>query len=101
MRFLVTGTAGFIGFHVAKRLLENGRTVVGLDNLNAYYDPKLKEARRDELKKLKNFHFVQLNLADRDGMAALFVEHRQTPARFDEHLHGQLTRKPAGPSARS
>ena len=73
---LVTGAAGFIGFHVAKRLLENGRTVVGLDNLNAYYDPKLKEARRDELKKLKNFHFVQLNLADRDGMAALFVEHR-------------------------
>ena len=73
---LVTGVAGFIGFHVAKRLLENGRTVVGLDNLNAYYDPKLKEARRDELKKLKNFHFVQLNLADRDGMAALFAEHR-------------------------
>ncbi len=61
---------------MAKRLLENGRTVVGLDSLNAYYDPKLKEARRDELKKLKNFRFVQLNLADREGMAALFAEHR-------------------------
>jgi UDP-glucuronate 4-epimerase len=73
---LVTGAAGFIGFHVAKRLLENGRTVVGIDNLNAYYDPKLKEARRDELKKLKTFDFVQLNLADRDGMAALFAKHR-------------------------
>jgi UDP-glucuronate 4-epimerase len=73
---LVTGAAGFIGFHVAKRLLENGRTVVGIDNLNAYYDPKLKEARRDELKKLQTFDFVQLNLADRDGMAALFAKHR-------------------------
>jgi len=73
---LVTGAAGFIGFHVAKRLLETGCTVVGIDNLNPYYDPKLKEARRDELKKLKNFRFVQLNLADRDGMAALFAEHR-------------------------
>ena len=73
---LVTGAAGFIGFHVAKRLLENGRTVVGIDNLNAYYDPKLKEARCDELKKLKNFRFAKLNLADRDGIAALFAEHR-------------------------
>lgn len=73
---LVTGAAGFIGFHVAKRLLKNGRTVIGLDNLNAYYDPKLKEARRDELKKSKNFEFVQIDLADRGRMAALFAEHR-------------------------
>ena len=73
---LVTGAAGFIGFHVAKRLLEQGRSVVGIDNLNPYYDPKLKEARRDELAKLKGFRFVKLNLADRDGMAALFAEHR-------------------------
>jgi len=73
---LVTGAAGFIGFHVAKRLLDNGRTVVGIDNLNAYYDPKLKDARRDELKKLGKFRFVQLNLADRNRVAALFAEHR-------------------------
>lgn len=73
---LVTGAAGFIGFHVAKRLLDNGRTVIGIDNLNAYYDLKLKEARRDELKKLGKFQFVQLNLADRDRVAALFAEHR-------------------------
>ena len=46
---LVTGAAGFIGYHVARRLLESGREVVGLDNLNAYYDPKLKEARLDEV----------------------------------------------------
>jgi UDP-glucuronate 4-epimerase len=73
---LVTGAAGFIGFHMAKRLLENGRTVVGIDNLSAYYDPKLKDARRAELGKFNNFRFAKLDLADREGMAALFVENR-------------------------
>jgi UDP-glucuronate 4-epimerase len=73
---LVTGAAGFIGYHVARRLSENGRCVVGLDNLNAYYDPKLKEARRAELEKLSGFQFTKLDLADRAGMAALFAEHR-------------------------
>jgi len=73
---LVTGAAGFIGFHVAKRLLEGGRPVVGLDNLNAYYDPKLKDARLAELAKLPGFQFVKLDLADRAGMAALFAQHR-------------------------
>lgn len=72
---LVTGAAGFIGFHVARRLLQNGRKVVGLDNLNAYYDPQLKEARRAELAKLNGFEFVKLDLADRAGMAALFAQH--------------------------
>lgn len=73
---LVTGAAGFIGFHVARRLLESGRNVVGLDNLNSYYDPKLKEARRDQLAKFDGFSFVKLDLADRAGMSALFAEHR-------------------------
>src|SRR5664279_662162 len=73
---LVTGAAGFIGFHVARRLLENGCKVVGLDNLNAYYDPKLKDARLAELAKLKGFEFVKLDLADRAGMAALFAKRR-------------------------
>ncbi len=73
---LVTGAAGFIGFHVARRLLENGRKVVGLDNLNAYYDPKLKDARLAELAKLPGFQFAKLDLADRGGMTALFVRHR-------------------------
>ncbi|MGC1465288.1 MAG: NAD-dependent epimerase, partial [Pseudolabrys sp.] len=73
---LVTGAAGFIGFHVAKRLLEGGRAVVGLDNLNAYYDPKLKDARLAELARHSGFRFVKLNLADRGGVAALFAEHR-------------------------
>ena len=73
---LVTGAAGFIGFHVARRLLESGRPVVGLDNLNAYYDPRLKDARLAELAKLPGFQFVKLDLADRAGMAALFAQHR-------------------------
>src|SRR6202045_546721 len=72
---LVTGAAGFIGFHVARRLLAAGRPVVGLDNLNAYYDPALKQARLDELGKNPAFHFVKLDLADRAGMAELFAQH--------------------------
>jgi UDP-glucuronate 4-epimerase len=73
---LVTGAAGFIGFHVAQRLLADGRSVVGLDNLNAYYDPKLKEARLAELARHDGFRFHKLDLNDRDGMAALFAGHR-------------------------
>ena len=73
---LVTCAAGFIGYHVSRRLLEGGRTVVGLDNLNAYYDPKLKDARLAELAKFPRFRFVRLDLADRAGMAALFAEHK-------------------------
>jgi UDP-glucuronate 4-epimerase len=73
---LVTGAAGFIGYHVARRLLEGGRAVVGIDNLNNYYDPKLKEARLAELTKFPGFRFIKLDLADRAGMAALFAEHK-------------------------
>jgi UDP-glucuronate 4-epimerase len=73
---LVTGAAGFIGFHVARRLAAAGRPVIGLDNLNAYYDPALKQARLDTLANEKSFGFVKLDLADRSGMAALFAQHR-------------------------
>jgi len=73
---LVTGAAGFIGFHVARRLVESGHAVVGLDNLNAYYDPGLKKARLAELAKSKDFRFARLDLADRAGMTTLFSEHR-------------------------
>jgi len=73
---LVTGAAGFIGFHVAKRLLCDGHDVVGLDNMNAYYDPSLKEARRAELAKSNRLRFVKLDLADRDAMGSLFKESR-------------------------
>jgi UDP-glucuronate 4-epimerase len=73
---LVTGAAGFIGFHAARTLLDRGRAVVGLDNLNAYYDPALKQARLDELARFGQFRFEKLDLADRAGVAALFARHR-------------------------
>src|SRR5215510_4889465 len=72
---LVTGAAGFIGFHVAHRLLSSGRKVVGLDNLNAYYDPRLKHARLAELTSFPTFRFAKRDLADRDGIAELFDAH--------------------------
>ena len=70
---LVTGAAGFIGFHVARQLLAEGRMVVGLDNLNAYYDPALKQARLDILQGQQGFRFEQIDLADRASIAALFA----------------------------
>jgi UDP-glucuronate 4-epimerase len=79
---LVTGAAGFIAFHIARRLLAVGRDVVGLDNLNAYYDPKLKQARLDVLRENPRFSFVQADLADRSAMASLFAKHH-----FEVVLH--------------
>ena len=76
MRVLVTGAAGFIGFHTAKRLLERGDEVIGLDNLNAYYDPTLKEARLAILRRQARFSFEMLDLADRSGMETLFARGR-------------------------
>jgi UDP-glucuronate 4-epimerase len=73
---LVTGAAGFIGFHAACRLAEQGRAVVGLDNLNAYYDPKLKRARLDQLAQFPHFRFEQVDLADRARVAELFAADR-------------------------
>lgn len=72
---LVTGAAGFIGFHVARRLLADGRPVFGIDNLNSYYDPALKQARIARLEKFDTFRFVKLDLADRPAVAAVFAEH--------------------------
>ncbi|WP_027532076.1 SDR family NAD(P)-dependent oxidoreductase [Bradyrhizobium sp. WSM3983] len=79
---LVTGAAGFIGFHVTRQLLAEGRSVVGLDNLNSYYDPALKQARLSLLGNESRFSFVQADLADRETMAALFARHR-----FSEVVH--------------
>jgi UDP-glucuronate 4-epimerase len=73
---LVTGAAGFIGFHLARRLLADGWNVHGLDNLNDYYDPRLKEARLGELRTYANFQFEKCDLADRAAVAALFAKQR-------------------------
>src|SRR5262245_16846715 len=76
MKLLLTGAAGFIGFHTAQILLARGDEVVGLDNLNDYYDVTLKQARLAILQKFPNFRFVKLDVADREGMAALFKQEK-------------------------
>ncbi|MDI5891867.1 NAD-dependent epimerase [Halomonas rhizosphaerae] len=82
MKLLITGMAGFIGHAVARRLAGDGHEIVGIDNLNDYYDVSLKQARLDDLADCENVQFIRLDLADRAGMAALFAEHR-----FDRVVH--------------
>ncbi|MFO1407101.1 MAG: NAD-dependent epimerase [Steroidobacteraceae bacterium] len=82
MKILVTGAAGFIGYHTATKLLERGDEVVGLDNLNDYYDVRLKLARVARLERHAGFQFEKLDLADRDGMKALFGR-----GKFDRVIH--------------
>jgi UDP-glucuronate 4-epimerase len=82
MKFLVTGAAGFIGFHTAKSLIDRGDEVVGIDNVNSYYDPKLKEARLAKLQGRNGFSFRRQNIADADAMARLFESER-----FDKVIH--------------
>ena len=79
MKVLVTGVGGFIGFHVSKYLLKQGNTVVGLDNLNEYYDVRLKEDRLTQLKRCaesRRFEFIRLDLTDQPGMEELFIQHK-------------------------
>jgi len=83
---LVTGVAGFIGFHVAKRLLERGDRVIGLDNVNRYYDVRLKKARLAQLKPFTSFSFTKLDLANRPGMRRLFAKQ---PMKRVVHLAAQ------------
>lgn len=75
-KILVTGAAGFIGFHYVRRLCAAGYTVLGIDNLNDYYDPALKKARLEGLSALEGFSFQELDLADRDAMASYFETHK-------------------------
>ena len=87
MKVLVTGAAGFIGFHVAKRLLERGDDVVGFDNINDYYDPALKEARLKVLAETaeqvqQSFIFIRANLADKAIVDQCFKDHQ-----FDRVIH--------------
>jgi UDP-glucuronate 4-epimerase len=73
-KILITGAAGFIGFHVSRRFLESGNSIIGVDNLNDYYDVNLKKARLALLEKKAGFRFVKANIADRERMSALFKE---------------------------
>jgi UDP-glucuronate 4-epimerase len=73
-KILITGAAGFIGFHVSRRFLESGNSIVGVDSLNDYYDVSLKKARLALLEKKADFRFVKANIADRERMSALFKE---------------------------
>jgi UDP-glucuronate 4-epimerase len=82
MNILITGVAGFIGFHCSQRLLAQGHHIFGIDNLNGYYDVQLKQARLQLLKEKKQFIFAKIDLSDREGMSRLF--HQQ---QFDMVLH--------------
>lgn len=82
LKYLVTGAAGFIGMHTSKRLLEQGHEVIGLDNLNSYYEPELKAYRLAELTPYNNFRFVKLDLANREGIATLFKQEQ-----FERVIH--------------
>jgi UDP-glucuronate 4-epimerase len=82
MKVLVTGAAGFIGMHTSERLLARGDEVVGLDNLNDYYDPRLKESRLARLSPNSAFRFVRMDVADRAGMEQLFADEK-----FDRVIH--------------
>jgi UDP-glucuronate 4-epimerase len=83
---IITGAAGFIGFHLSRRLLAAGRTIVGIDNLNPYYDLRLKEGRLRILREYDAFRFIQLDIADQEGLSALFT--REKP-RLVIHLAAQ------------
>ena len=74
MTYFITGTAGFIGFHLAQRLLREGGEVFGIDNLNPYYDPKLKRDRLEILRGFDRFGFEELDLLDRPGIERVFEE---------------------------
>ena len=78
MKFLVTGAAGFIGFYTSLRLCGMGHEVIGIDNLNDYYDVSLKYGRLEELKNCKNFRFVEMDLAEREDVANLFKTEKFT-----------------------
>ncbi|HPG88073.1 MAG TPA: NAD-dependent epimerase [Hyphomicrobium sp.] len=82
MKVLVTGAAGFIGFHTARALLDRGDTVVGIDNMNSYYDVRLKDARLGELTGRNGFQFHKIDIADRTAMAELFAAEK-----FDRVVH--------------
>ena len=92
MSILVTGSAGFIGFHVCKKLLQDGNQVIGLDNLNNYYDPKLKKSRIDELKNIakknkRNFNFIKVDLVNFNKLEQIFSNHNDKNLKISIVIH--------------
>ena len=77
MTVLVTGAAGFIGYHTINAILDRGHSVIGIDNLNDYYDVSLKEARRDRLLKRKGMDFIRADIADKETMLGLVKKYPQ------------------------
>src|SRR3989344_1623654 len=94
MRILLTGSAGFIGFHTGKALLERGDEVIGFDNFNDYYDPKLKEARNKILKQYKNFTLVRGDLKDKKALKKAFDLLGSGPETRVCHLAAQAGGRP-------
>ncbi|WP_338804086.1 NAD-dependent epimerase [Xenorhabdus griffiniae] len=82
MKYLVTGAAGFIGFHLIKKLIKNGNHVIGIDNINDYYDVSLKKSRLEVLSNLNNFKFIFMNVSDRNSIEELFTNNK-----FDRVIH--------------
>ncbi|MBD2781302.1 NAD-dependent epimerase [Xenorhabdus szentirmaii] len=82
MRYLVTGAAGFIGFHLIKKLIKNGNHVIGIDNINDYYDVNLKKSRLEILSNFKNFNFFLMDVSDRNSIEELFRNNK-----FDRVIH--------------
>jgi len=78
MRILITGAAGFIGFHLSKKLLEESYQIIGIDNLNDYYDPNLKRSRLEILEKHENFKFHKVDLKDKDSVNKIFKTYQPT-----------------------
>ena len=86
MSVLVTGAAGFIGFHTARRLCREGHQVIGIDNLNSYYSVELKQARLALLAEYRNFRFLRLDVADKPALLEVFA---QNPFEYVVHLAAQ------------
>ena len=86
IKVLVTGAAGFIGFHLAKNLLNDGYKVLGIDNMNDYYDPTLKQARLNKLQPYKNFSYKKVDISDREELTTEFL--RSFPTVYPSWPHG-------------
>ena len=82
MKILLTGAAGFIGMHVASKLLKRGDSVIGIDNLNSYYDPELKKERLKLLNNFERFNFKKIDISDADEIKNIFSKHK-----FDRVVH--------------